>query len=234
MFILPLRDINPTRRAPIITYLIIMVSFYLFLYELSMPTQALEMFIRSHAFIPAKFWIMVKELNIMGILSMVLWSTFLHGGWLHIIGNMWFLYVFGDNVEDIMGHHMFLLFYLFASFVGMLLHALIYPTSAMPVIGGSAAISGVLGAYMILFPSSPIETLLILGIFPFITYVSAYWYLLYWIVVQFVSGIVDIVSPVAYWAHVGGFVAGLWIGSVARSRRPNRYRFYSDSIYYYY
>ncbi len=233
MFLLPLRDINPTRKAPIMTYVIILVSFLAFFFELSMPKGTLQMFIQTHAFVPAKFWHMVKVFDLWGILSMILFSTFLHGGWMHIIGNMWFLYVFGDNVEDAMGHHVYLLFYLFASAVGMIVHAMIFPTSNMPLIGGSAAISGVLGAYMVLFPASPIETLFIIGIFPMTVYISAYWYLFYWILLQLVSGIVDVMSPVAYWAHVGGFLAGLWIGAVVKSHRPTRYRFYSDRIYYY-
>ncbi len=233
MFILPLRDVNPTRRAPIMTYAIIMVSFLVFFYELSMPTSQLNAFIATHAFVPAKFWDMLMSFNIWGILSMILISTFLHGGWMHIIGNMWFLYVFGDNVEDAMGHHIYLLFYLFASMVGMFLHALVFPTSTTPLIGGSAAISGVLGAYMILYPASPIETLLIIGIFPVIIYISAYWYLFYWALLQVVSGIVDVMSPVAYWAHVGGFITGVIVGMWIKQHRPVRYRLYADNIYYY-
>ncbi len=234
MFLLPLRDINPTKRAPIMTYLIIALSFLVFFYELSLPSRSLNMFINTHAFIPSKFWFLLSHGDIWGIVSMIIFSTFMHGGWMHIIGNMWFLYVFGDNVEDVMGHHIYFLFYLTASAIGMLMHALIFPSSTVPLIGGSAAISGVLGAYMVFFPTSPIETLLIVGIFPFVVYISAYWYLFYWILLQLVSGIVDVFSPVAYWAHVGGFITGLWLGMLIKSHRPGRYKMYADKIHYYY
>jgi membrane associated rhomboid family serine protease len=219
MFLLPLRDINPSRRAPIVTIAIVVISFAFFFWELSILSSqgkaGLEAFIASRAFVPKRFWMLIMSWSISGwltALKMILWSTFLHGGWAHIIGNMWFLYVFGDNVEDTMGHANFALFYLLSSVAGMLLHAIVFPGSTTPLIGGSAAISGVLGAYMVLFPGAPIETLLIIFVFPVVIYISAYWYLFYWFILQVVSGLVDVFSPVAYWAHVGGFLFGLYVG----------------------
>jgi membrane associated rhomboid family serine protease len=153
-------------------------------------------------------------------------SIFLHGGWLHIISNMWFLWIFGDNVEGSLGHFWYLILYLASGVIGGLAQYLFMPDSNIPMLGASGAVAGALGAYFLLFPHHKIKTLLpILGFITF-TNVSAYIMLGYWFVLQVFSGAMSIPGSrideggVAFWAHVGGFVAGLIIGKIfARSEK---------------
>ncbi len=163
-------------------------------------------------------------------------TMFLHGGWMHLIGNMWFLYLFGDNVEDAMGHIRFLVFYLVSGIAATLAHIVFHPLSPIPVVGASGAISGVVGAYLVMFPTARVLTLV--PIFFFIVDIVVLPALIFiglWFLFQFWSGLLSLAVPhmggVAWWAHIGGFLAGLVLAPLMRERRkPARYkvRFYRN------
>lgn len=217
---IPLRDSNPSRTAPVVTIGLIIVNAAIWLYQVSLGSYV-DHFVFNFGLIPLRF-VMSYRLD-GGILDNaavpLISSIFMHGGWLHVIGNMWFLWIFGDNVEDRLGHFKFLLFYLLCGIVASLAHVLFHPGSRIPVVGASGAISGVLGAYLVSFPRARVHTLLI--IFVLIRYIEipAYVFLIVWFVFQFVSGASQLAATadtggVAYWAHMGGFVIGvllIWI-----------------------
>jgi len=165
------------------------------------------------------------------VLLPFLTSMFVHGSWMHVIGNMWFLYIFGDNVEDYLGHFKYLVFYLLSGLIAMTLQVAIYPNSTVPTVGASGAIAGVLGAYFILYPRARVLT----WFFVFLFYIPAWVMLGYWFVLQFLAGAATLsmanatrdVGGVAVWAHVGGFVAGVVMIKIFPERRqrfPYAYR----------
>ena len=227
---IPLYDDVPTRRFPTVTVLLIVVNVVVFLYEMLLQfaggDQLLNQFIFDYGLVPAR-------LARFGLTPPVLWtfftSMFLHGGWLHIIGNMLFLWVFGNNVEDIMGHFWFLIFYLVCGFAASFAQVFISWGSPVPGIGASGAIAGVLAAYLIFFPRAKVETLIFLGIIGFIRAVPAVIVLGFWFILQLLSGVTTLGAAqasggVAYFAHIGGFLAGLvlalpWLGRARASRR---------------
>jgi membrane associated rhomboid family serine protease len=205
---IPLRDENPTKRFPIVTVLLIGANFLLFFYELSLG-NTLEPFIRVYGVIPAR----LVELNPNAYLTLIS-SLFLHGGWLHILGNMLYLWIFGDNIEDSMGHIRFFLFYLLCGLAATFTHVFVSPNSEIPTIGASGAISGVLGGYLLLFPKAKILTLIPVFYFIRIIRLPAYFILSFWIIFQLFQGIASIPGSqssggVAWFAHIGGFFAGL-------------------------
>jgi len=204
----PLYDTVRSRRFPLVNLLLIVVNILAFLYELQMPSGALQSFIFTWGLIPVRF--LSDPAN--------LWLTiftamFLHGGWFHILSNMWVLFIFGDNVEARMGGMRYLIFYLLSGVAAGLLQTYVLPTSQVPMIGASGAIAGVLGAYLILFPSSRIASLVpIIFIFTIVE-VRAWFFLLFWFASQLFSGWMAIqgggASGIAWWAHIGGFIFGL-------------------------
>jgi membrane associated rhomboid family serine protease len=204
----PLRDTVPSRSTPVVTILIIVANVLVFLYMLSLDPYSQNHFIRQYAVVPARLH-----------LSALITSMFLHGGWMHLIGNMWFLWIYGDNVEDVLGHGKYLLFYLLCGVIASLAQYAISPDSRVPTLGASGAIAGVMGAYLIKFPHSRILTLIPFFIF-WTTELPASVILVYWFVLQFFSGLGSIgysqVSQggVAFFAHVGGFIAGMVLISV--------------------
>ena len=225
---IPLRDLNPSRTAPVVTVALSVANALAFLWELSLGPQ-LEPFVMQAAFVPARF--VGQGLGIAGLVpgieSAVL-SMFLHGGWAHVLGNMWFLWIFGDNVEDRLGHLRYVVFYFASGLAATAAHALASPGSAVPAIGASGAISGVLGAYLFLYPRARVVTLLFLGIFIQVIQVPALVYLPLWFLMQLFSGLASLgVSSsaqqggVAFFAHIGGFVAGpLLLLLLGGGRRP--------------
>lgn len=223
--VLPLRDIQPRRRVPVVTAGLIGLNTLFFLYELSLR-QGLQDFLLQNAFIPARFFV-PGHWAFDG--RSIFLSMFLHGGWWHLGGNMLFLWIFGDNVEDRLGRFRYLLFYLFCGWVATMTHAFSNRISEVPSIGASGAIAGVLGAYLVLYPRARVLTLLFL--FPFIRIIElpAQFLLGMWFVMQLFSGTLSLgvqsaqTSGVAWFAHVGGFVAGLAIGWIARQRQPPRW-----------
>jgi len=201
----PLRDTQPSYSKPVVTVLLIVINLLIFLFEASLEPYYQNAFIATYGLVPDQF----SFIN-------VLTSMFLHGGWMHVLGNMWFLWIFGDNIEDILGHGKFLLFYLLCGTAAALTQVIVDPASRVPVVGASGAIAGVMGAYMVKFPHSRILTLIPILLFFTTVEVPAWLMLIYWFAIQFFSGLGSVgVSHVtqgggvAFMAHVGGFVAGI-------------------------
>ena len=217
---IPLSDTIRPRRFPITNWLLIALCVLVFLYELQIGNSALNGFINSLGLVPAHFWADPQS-EWVTIFS----AMFLHGGWFHILSNMWVLFIFGDNVEDRMGHSGYLIFYLLSGVAAGLMQAFLLPGSSAPMIGASGAIAGVLGAYLVLFPRARILSLVpILFIFTVIE-VPAVIFLLFWFASQLFSGFLSLGgasgSGIAWWAHVGGFVFGLLgVFLFAKRRRP--------------
>lgn len=217
----PLRDDIPSERTPFVSYALILANVLAFIYELSFG-PAVQQFITHYGIVPARF---VSE---SGQFATLFTSMFLHGGWGHLFGNMLYLWIFGDNVEDRMGHLPFLAFYLVAGLAAGYAHIVTQSDSTIPTVGASGAIAGVLGAYLVLYPKARVLTLL--PTFPMTTaYIPAIFFLGIWFVLQVFSGVVQLsvaqrAGGVAFVAHVGGFVAGLLFGAVtaALTRRSAR------------
>ncbi len=212
---IPLRDTNPSRSFPFITIILIIVNVVIFLFELYLGKHLNEL-LSYFALIPAKYFYLATKggFNYIERFYPFITSQFLHGGWLHMIGNVWFLWIFGDNVEDRLGHSKFLLFYLLCGIAAGFTHVYTNPSSPVPTIGASGAIAGVMGAYTILFPRARVLTLV--PIFFFIQFVElpAFIFLGIWFLIQFFSGTLALASGgaysgVAWWAHIGGFVVGV-------------------------
>jgi len=223
---IPLRDNIPSSRVPIISYAIIALNVLVFLLEMSMGAE-LEEFIRVFGFVPRDFFLHLGHGNVMGSIIPVFSSMFLHGGWFHLIGNMWILYIFGDNVEDTLGRVKFLGLYLLTGAAACFAQLLSSPSSPVPMVGASGAIAGVMGAYFALFPAAKILTLVPVLFFVIIE-VPAFVFLGIWFLLQFFSGTFSILGAradvgVAFWAHVGGFAAGfllLRLLAPGRARSP--------------
>ena len=214
---IPLRDTQPSYSKPLVTIGLIAVNTLVFLFQATLDPFSLNQFIGSFGLVPDRLhW------------SALVTSMFLHGGWLHLIGNMWFLWIYGDNVEDILGHGKFLLFYLLCGIAAGLFHVVFNADSRLPTVGASGAIAGVMGAYMVKFPRSRIVTLVFIFFFVTTMEIPASVMLIYWFVVQFFSGVGSIgyshlsQGGVAWFAHVGGFLAG--IGLIFALRPQDRYR----------
>jgi membrane associated rhomboid family serine protease len=202
---LPIKDSQPSYSAPVVTGMLIGLNVFIFLFMLTLDHFTRNDVIYAFGFVPAHFsWVTVVS------------SMFLHGGWMHLIGNMLFLWIFGDNLEDVMGHVKYLIFYLVTGAAAGLAQVLIDTGSTVPVVGASGAIACVMGGYILLFPNGLIRTLVMIGFFPFIFYIPAWLQIGAWIITQLLSGIFTLgvdtqfdQGGVAYFAHIGGFVAGL-------------------------
>src|SRR5437867_9412966 len=222
---IPLRDENPSQTTAGVTVALIAVNVAAFVYELMLGPD-LRDFMLQWGTVPDRF---VQALSgggesLVAAGLPLATSMFLHGGWLHLIGNMWYLWIFGDNVEDRMGHTLYLIFYLAAGFVSGLLHVFFNPTTRLPAVGASGAIAGVLGAYLVAFPRARVITLV--PLFPFFQVIAlpAVVVLGFWIVMQFFSGALALGygsgGGVAWWAHVGGFAFGFVVmGALGGGRR---------------
>ena len=223
---IPLRDSNPRRTVPFVTYALVALNILAFLWEVSLGPN-LERALFSVSFIPARFWITG---NWIADLMTIVISMFLHGGLLHIGSNMLYLWIFGDNIEDRLGHGRYLIFYLACGFLATLAHAIFSPGSRVPAIGASGAIAGVLGAYLLLFPHARVLTLIPIFFFITLRELPAVILLGLWFVLQLFSGVGSLgvtdaqdLGGVAYFAHIGGFVAGLvLIGVLGGLRAPRR------------
>lgn len=218
---LPLYDTIRTRRFPLMNVLLIAANVLAFLYELQLSPSALERFIFVWGTVPAH---LISDPTTAGIT--IFTAMFLHGGWFHLLSNMWFLHIFGDNVEASMGSIRYLIFYLLSGIAAVLLQTYLLPTSQVPMIGASGAIAGVLGAYLISFPRSRIASLVpILFIFTIVE-IPAMLFLIFWFVLQLYSGLFAIQgggeSGVAWWAHIGGFAFGVLMVLFFRRRPPRR------------
>ena len=213
---IPLHDDNPTQINPIVTIALIVACSLVFLYQVSLPEPVGEEFVFHYGAIPAAIFGHEKALPDIAVgfpaSLALLTSMFLHGGWMHLIGNMLYLWIFGNNIEDVMGHVKFVMFYVVCGIIAAMSHALTDPASGIPMVGASGAISGVLGAYLLLFPRAQVLVVIPLGIFMRTMYVPAGFVLGFWFVLQLLSGGMSLGQGgggVAFFAHVGGFVAGM-------------------------
>ena len=228
---IPFRDNIPSRRYPLVTVAIILGNVAVFTYQLSLPSETLEGFLFLHGVVPAKLRLIGQypvEIFI-NLGTSTLAAMFLHGGVLHLLGNMWYLWVFGDNVEERMGSFRFLLFYLLCGILASVTHVLFNLDSQIPTIGASGAVAGVLGAYLVSYPFARVLTLIPLFLFWPIVQLPAILVLGSWFLVQLLngtaslSGAASMMGGVAWWAHIGGFVAGLSLVAVFASRPARRY-----------
>lgn len=201
---IPIKDQNRVDKTPIINYLLIAANILVFSYMLTLSRQASASFLKEFSFIPSNF-------NIPALFT----SQFIHGGLLHLFSNMIFLYVFGDNIEDYLGHIKYLFFYLLIGMFAALSHYLINQNSPVPTIGASGSIAGVMGAYLLLFPNSRIDVVIPLLVFFPIVSLPAFTMIVYWIILQFLQGFGSAVQQagagIAYFAHIGGFFSGLFL-----------------------
>ncbi|HMZ03570.1 MAG TPA: rhomboid family intramembrane serine protease [bacterium] len=227
----PIRDTIPSSRFPLVTTVLIVINSLIFLYEVSLGEQ-LNRLINALGIIPAKYFWQGEfgRANFIERFFPFFTSMFLHGGWMHAIGNMWYLWIFGDNVEDRMGRGRFLLFYLLCGLGAGLSHAYLNADSRIPTIGASGAIAGVMGAYIVLFPNSRVLTLVPIFIFIQFFEIPAIFFLGFWVILQFLQGTASLMSDasggVAWWAHLGGFVFGAILVFVFR--QPERRRWYDE------
>jgi len=208
---IPLKDNIPSSRFPVINYLFIGINIAVFIYEIMLSPAELEFFIKEHAIIPANFLISFPS-----EWKTIFTSMFLHGGWLHIMGNMLFLYIFGDNVEDILGHFRYFIFYILSGVAAALVQIFSSVYSIVPIIGASGAVAGVIGAYVRFFPSARILTLVPFGIFTRLVELPAFFFIGIWFIMQLFQGTLSLVGGqhflggVAWWAHIGGFLFGIY------------------------
>jgi rhomboid family protein len=229
---IPFRDNIPSRSTPVITIGIIVVNVVVFFYELSLG-RSLETFIEHYGVVPALVFAWPhSDLPFTAVLIPFISSMFLHGGWLHLIGNMWYLWIFGDNIEDRLGHFSFLIFYLLCGIGAGITHTIFNADTFIPSVGASGAIAGVLGAYLVSYPFARVLTLLPIFVFVQVIEIPALIVLGFWFVMQFFSGTAELATShgnaggVAWWAHIGGFVIGMvLIGLFPRKDRP-RYDYF--------
>ena len=219
---IPLRDVIPSRTTPYITTTIIILNAIAWLFEVSLPQDTLNQFIGTYGVVPAYF-----------SPPTLITSMFLHGSWMHVIGNMWYLWIFGDNVEDRVGHGRFIVFYLLCGTAAAIGQIVMDPTSTLPTIGASGAIAGVMGAYFVLYPQSRVLTLIPLIIFWEVIELPAYILLGFWFVMQlFSAGAIAVTASshgsggVAFAAHVAGFVVGMAGVFVFKKRDIGRWERY--------
>ena len=211
MFI-PIKDLNPRRTYPVVNTLLILTNVIVFLYQLTLPAHEYQAFVRANATIPAHIrGALAGHGSLEAAFLPIFTSMFLHSGFMHIAGNMLFLWIFGDNVEDYFGHLPYLLFYLVCGIGSGLTHIIFNFHSPLPALGASGAISGVMGAYILLFPRARVLTLVFIFFIP----IPAFIILGYWFLLQFLAGVSSVgaaaTGGVAWWAHIGGFLLGMVI-----------------------
>jgi membrane associated rhomboid family serine protease len=230
----PIKDDQPRYSTPFVNTFLIVLNILIFFYQWTLGPRGDEQFVRIYGEVPAHLAAFLAGSSRYTLPSVVIpffTSMFLHGGWMHVLGNMWFLYIFGDNVEDYLGHFKYLLFYLLSGLFAMATQVAVYPHSNVPTVGASGAIAGVLGAYFLLYPRARVLT----WFFVFVLYLPAWIVLGEWFVFQFFNGAASLslaqagrdMGGVAFWAHIGGFVAGMVMIKIfpERSQRyPYAYR----------
>jgi hypothetical protein len=230
----PLKDDQPRYSTPYVNWFLIALNILIYLFQSTLDPRSGELFAREFGEVPAHlaaFAAGSHKYSLEQVVVPFFTSMFLHAGWAHVLGNMWFLFIFGDNVEDYLGHFKYLIFYLLSGLFAMATQVAIYPHSNVPTVGASGAIAGVLGAYFLLYPRARVLT----WFFVFVMYLPAWVVLGEWFVLQFVSGAATLsmahagpdMGGVAVWAHVGGFIAGMLMIKLfpERGRRtPYAYR----------
>ncbi len=226
----PIKDTTRSRSFPLMNWLLIALNVLVFLHETSLSPHALQRFIGIYGMVPARLW-----LHPVRAWPTIFTSMFMHGGWFHLLSNMWVLFIFGDNVEDRMGSGRYLIFYLLSGVAAALVQAAVLPTSMVPTVGASGAIAGVLGAYMLFFPRGRVLTLV--PIFLFITFleIPAWIFIGIWFFTQLYSGWMALLpygahtmGGIAWWAHIGGFTFGILAANLFAQKH---HRLYPDEFY---
>jgi membrane associated rhomboid family serine protease len=231
---LPIQDDQPRYSTPFVTWFLIALNLLIYLFQATLDARSYELFARQFGVVPSHLAALLAGSHRYSVGQIVVpffTSMFVHAGWMHVIGNMWFLYIFGDNVEDYLGHFKYLTFYILGGLIAMATQVAIYPHANVPTVGASGAIAGVLGAYFLLYPRARVLT----WFFVFVMYLPAWIVLGEWFVLQFLAGAATLsearadrnVGGVAVWAHVGGFIAGMIMIKIfpERQRRyPYAYR----------
>ncbi len=222
---LPLRDDQPRYSTPWVNYFLIGLNLVIFLFEATLDRRSLNMLIGQFGVVPSHLMAFLSGSSRYPLPAVVLpffTSLFLHGSWMHVIGNMWFLFIFGDNVEDYLGHFKYIVFYLLTGVLAMSTQVAVDLHSTVPAVGASGAIAGILGAYFVLYPKARVLT----WFFVFVLWVPAWIILGYWFVLNFLNGTATILTVqgnnmggIAFWAHVGGFVSGALLIKVSGERR---------------
>jgi len=221
---IPLKDDNPTRTVPFVTVALILLNVVVFGWELTRPPDALRQVIQSLGATPVAF---TRLHGLVGarplpVLATLVTAMFLHGGFLHVAGNMLYLWIFGNNIEEVVGHARFVLFYLLCGFTAALVQIVATPASRVPMIGASGAIAGVLGAYLVLFPTARVHTLIFVLFFARVVPIPSVIVLGLWFLLQLLSADQVAQGGIAVFAHIGGFVAGLLLIVPFRRKRPRQ------------
>lgn len=233
----PLRDNVPSIRKPYVTIFFILVNILVFTFQFLLPERLNVQLIYSFGFSPARltrdfFGGSISSWDFLPLVS----GMFLHGSWLHLLGNVWFMWLFADNVEDRLGHFRFFIFYILSGAAAMLFHLIFNLGSPVPAIGASGAIAGVMGAYFILFPRAKITTFFLILIIPVFINIPAVIFLLAWFIMQLYSGAINsfaggIGEGVAWWAHIGGFLSGMFLLKLMHKPRYRRPVYYDSEWY---
>jgi rhomboid family protein len=230
----PIKDDQPRYSTPYVNTFLIVLNILIFFYQWTLGPRVGEAFARIYGEVPAHLAAFLSgspQYTLPDVVIPFFTSMFLHGSWMHVLGNMWFLYIFGDNIEDYLGHFKYLLFYLLCGLLAMTTQVAMYPHSNVPTVGASGAIAGVLGAYFLLYPRARVLT----WFFVFVLYLPAWIVLGEWFVLQFAAGTASLSSAqpgrdlggVAVWAHIGGFIAGMALVKLfgeRAQRHPYAYR----------
>lgn len=225
----PLKDSPRARRFPLVNYGLIVANAVVFFIELTLGPARLEGFLDRFGLVPARLWTIEwsDPASVLAGAIPLVTCIFLHGGWVHILGNLWFLYIFGDNVEDVMGHVGYFIFYMAAGVAACLAQAVLHPSSLTPLIGASGAIAGAMGAYLILYPKAKILTLIPIVFYPWMLEIPAWFYLPIWVLINFFSGALELggakAGNVAWWAHIGGFLLGFLVALIIPKQRRHAY-----------
>jgi membrane associated rhomboid family serine protease len=226
---LPIKSTAPVRYPPVATWSLIAINCVVFLFETSLSDAQLEEFLSQFALVPSHFADPAGVADYLPFVS----NMFLHGGWLHLILNMWTLWLFGPTIEDRFGHGRYLAFYLACGVLASITHAVFNPTSTLPALGASGAIAGVLGCYLRLFPLARVIVLVPILFLPLFFEIYAFVFIGIWIAIQVFQGVLNLVMPatgggVAWWAHIGGFAGGLAFATLMAARRADYRRYYGD------
>jgi membrane associated rhomboid family serine protease len=225
---LPIRDDQPRYSTPWVNYFLIGLNLAIFFFEFTLDARSLEVLVRQFGVVPSHLELFLSGSPRYSLVAIVLpffTSLFLHGSWMHVIGNMWFLYIFGDNVEDYLGHFKYLVFYLLTGVLAMGTHMVMNLHSTAPALGASGAVFGVLGAYFVLYPRARVLTWIFEVLF-LVIWIPAWIILIYFFVLNFLSGTQSLfaihrqnMGGIAFWAHVGGFVSGALLVKVFGERQ---------------
>jgi membrane associated rhomboid family serine protease len=236
---IPLRDNVPGQSTPWVTWLLILVNVLVFRYQTTLSPTELNDFIMSFGFVPMDLSRLLSEgpgTGMSMVSASMASSLFIHGSWIHLLTNMWSLWLFGDNVEDTVGHFRFLLFVIAGGICASLTHFIFNPESLLPTIGASGGVAAVMGAYLVMFPLARIVTLVPVLFIPFFFQLPAIVFIGFWFLTQVFGGVFVLFQPmtggIAWWAHIGGFIFGVLIIPLIRKKRWEYRCFYEDGHYH--